>query len=102
MPAEKNWTKSLVWVRLPALPLQFWTLDYFKAIGNFLGEFLEADLSFEETKQRKVARILVNLNVREGLGEEIDLSWGSLLIHKFWIMKTFRLDVVGAISMGTW
>jgi len=38
---------------------------------------LEADLSFEEKKQRKVARILVNLNVREGLGEEIDLSWGS-------------------------
>jgi len=69
--------KILVWVCLPALPLQFWTLDYFKAIGNFLGEFLETDLSFEETKQRKVARILVNLNVREGLGEEIDLSWGS-------------------------
>jgi len=52
-------------------------LDYFKAIGNFLGEFLETDLSFEETKQRKVTRILVNLNVREGLGEEIDLSWGN-------------------------
>jgi hypothetical protein len=69
--------KIPVWVRLPALPLQFWSLDYFKAIGNFLGDFLEADLSFEETKQRKIARILVNLNVREGLGEEIDLSWGN-------------------------
>jgi len=50
-------------------------LDYFKAIENFLGEFLEADLSFEKTKQRKIVRILVNLNVREGLGEEIDLTW---------------------------
>jgi hypothetical protein len=50
-------------------------LDYFKSIGNFLGDFLEADLSFEETKQRKIARILVNLNVKEGLGEEIDLTW---------------------------
>jgi hypothetical protein len=69
--------KIPVWVRLPSLPLQFWSLDYFKAIRNFLGDFLEADLSFEETKQRKIARILVNLNVREGLGEEIDLSWGS-------------------------
>jgi hypothetical protein len=66
--------KIPVWVCLPAPSLQFWTLDYFKAIGNFLGEFLEAYLSFEETKQRKVARILINLNVREGLSEEIDLS----------------------------
>jgi len=71
--------KIPVWVYLPALPLQFWTLDYFKSIGNFLGEFLEADLSFEETKQRKVARIIVNLNVKEGLGEEIDLRWGSFI-----------------------
>jgi hypothetical protein len=51
-------------------------LEHFKAIENFLGDFLDADLTFEETKQRKVARILVNLNVREGLGEEVDLRWG--------------------------
>jgi hypothetical protein len=69
--------KIPIWVRLPALPLQFWSLDYFKAIENFLGDFLEADLSYEEIKQRKIARILVNLNVREGLGEEIDLTWGN-------------------------
>jgi hypothetical protein len=69
--------KILVSVQLLALPLHFRTLDYFKAIGNVLGDFLEADLSFAKTKQRKIARILVNLNVREGLGEEIDLSWGS-------------------------
>jgi hypothetical protein len=46
-------------------------------IGNFLEDFLEAAMTFEETKQRKVARILVNLNVREGIGEEVKLSWGS-------------------------
>jgi len=36
---------------------------------------LDEDVSFKETKQRKVARILVNLNVKEGLGEEMDLIW---------------------------
>jgi hypothetical protein len=37
-------------------------------------------MTYEETKQRKVARILVNLNVSEGLGEEMDLTWGRLHI----------------------
>jgi hypothetical protein len=74
--------KILVWVRLPALPFHLWSFDYFKKIGNFLGDFLDEDMSFEETKQRKVARILVNLNVREGLGEEMDLSWGGYTYAK--------------------
>ena len=35
-----------VWVRLPALPLHFWDLYHFRRIGDMLGTFLEADLSF--------------------------------------------------------
>lgn len=65
-----------IWVRLPALPFQYWNEKYFRIIGNKLGEFLEADNSYLETRQRKVARILVNINVREGLGEELDLVLG--------------------------
>jgi hypothetical protein len=42
-----------------------------------LGDFLDVGMTFEEMKQRKVARVLVNLNIREGLGEEVDLSLGS-------------------------
>jgi hypothetical protein len=64
------------WVRLSLFPLQFWSLEDFKAIENFLGGVLDADLTFEETKTRKVARILVILNFREELGEEVDLRWG--------------------------
>jgi hypothetical protein len=69
--------KISVWVRLPALPFHLWTFEHFKSIENYIGDFLDADMTFEETKQRKVERILVNLNIREGLGEEVDLSWGS-------------------------
>ena len=65
-----------IWVKLPALPLHFWDLYHFRRIGDILGTFLEADLSFLETKEKKVARILVNLNIREGLAESIILEWG--------------------------
>ena len=69
-----------IWVRLPALPLHFWDMYRFKRIGDILGTFLEADLSFVETKVKKVARILVNINLREGLAESINLDWGPVII----------------------
>jgi hypothetical protein len=50
--------------------------EAFKRIKNCLGEFLEVDMSFKESGQMKVARILVCINVREGLVEEIELKWG--------------------------
>jgi len=67
-------------VQLPALPLHFWDLYHFRRIGNILGVFLEADLSFLETHQKQVACILVNINIREGLAETINLDWGPVII----------------------
>ena len=66
-----------IWVRLPGLPRQYWSKEHFICIGNILGTFLEVDLSFKVTKLHRVAQILVNINVREGLYEEIHLSWGN-------------------------
>ena len=43
---------------------------------NILRNFLEVDLSFLETKKRQVAQILVNINIREGLSETMNLRWG--------------------------
>ena len=70
--------KVSIWVRLPGLPRQYWSEDHFICIGNILGTILEVDLSFKVTKLRRVARILVNINVRKGLYEEIHLSWGYI------------------------
>jgi len=65
-----------IWVRLPGLPHHYWEEKFFKRIGNKIGEYLEADNSYLDTRQRKMARILVNINVREGLGEEVDMVLG--------------------------
>lgn len=68
------------WVRLPGLPLDYWSEEHFRGIGNILGSYLGGDYSFVYTKEKKVARILVNLNVREGLAEDMKLSWGPYAI----------------------
>lgn len=71
---------SLVWVRMPALPLHYWEPYHFRKIGNILGTFLEADMSYLETFEQRVARILVNINLREGLAERINLDWGPVIV----------------------
>jgi len=69
-------------VRLPALPLHFWRELHLRRIRNILGNFLEVDLSFLKTHVKQVARILVNINIREGLLETINLVWGPEVISQ--------------------
>ena len=65
----------LVWVRLPGLPLEFWNPTYLSEIEDELGTFIEADLSFQQTKIKKVVRILVSLNIRTSLPEAFNFLW---------------------------
>jgi hypothetical protein len=44
-------------------------------LGNMMGTFLDVDMSFMATKKMSVAQILVFLNIRKGLAEEIIMSW---------------------------
>ena len=46
-------------------------------VGNFLGQYVELDLSYEDTNIMCVGKILVNLNLREGLVESIILHKGE-------------------------
>lgn len=64
-----------VWVRAPGLPFFLWTEAVFKSIGNRLGTFMEADLSFMESKVRASARILTNIDTSKGLAKEITLQY---------------------------
>jgi hypothetical protein len=70
-----------IWVRLSGLPMQFWNSVRFAVIGNKLGSFIEADMSFEESGHMSVARILVRLDLRPGLLQElvIESSAGSFV-----------------------
>jgi hypothetical protein len=64
-----------IWVRLSGLPPHLWNEKCFQAIGNHLGEFLVADMDFIDSGEMSVARILVLLNIREGLKEFLNLTY---------------------------
>ena len=63
-------------------------MDFLKLIGNALGTFLEADLSFLESSICCLGKVLVLLDIRNGLAEDI-------VIKKGVIMFTQPLDYVG-------
>jgi hypothetical protein len=63
-----------IWVQLPGLSSHLWNKKCFQAIGNHLGYFITTDTGFLETGEMVVARILVLLNLREGLKEFLNLT----------------------------
>jgi len=64
------------WVWLPRLPKEFWNQDFFRKFGDGLGTFLAVDLSYEESSDLSMARVLVSLNVWEGIPKEVNLTNG--------------------------
>ena len=63
-------------MKLPNLPFEFWSLEFFKLIGNTLGNFLEADLSFLDSGVCCLGRVLVLLDFRNGLAADILIKRG--------------------------
>ena len=64
-----------VWVHLPGLPLELWNPTWLSEIRNEPRTLIEADLSFQQTKIKKVARILVSLNIKTSLPEAFNFVW---------------------------
>jgi hypothetical protein len=69
-------------------PPEFWTELSFKELGNAMGTFMDVDMSFRETGKMSMAIILVALDVREGLAEELVLIKEEVCFHQ-------RLDYEG-------
>ena len=60
-----------VWEILRGLPMIFWQKHILEGIGNKIGNFIKIKDDWEGKKDRRCARILVELDLREGLFEEI-------------------------------
>jgi hypothetical protein len=52
--------------------MEYWTKQSFMALGNALGFFMDVDMSFLETREMAIAKILVSLEMKEGLFKELE------------------------------
>jgi hypothetical protein len=56
---------------LPGLPWQFWNEGALQAIGNSLGVFIVVDTEALAAGSRKIGRVLVEMDIHQGLLGEI-------------------------------
>jgi hypothetical protein len=60
-------------MKLLRLPLEFWSMDVFRAICDSVNTFLEANDNFMHSKSYSIPYTLIEVNMREGLENEISL-----------------------------
>ena len=78
-PRFERYDSIPIWVKFPNLPFEFWSVDFFKMIGNALGTFVEVDLSFLETGICCLGKVLVLLDMCNGLAEDIAIKKGEIV-----------------------
>ena len=62
-PRVERYDSLPIWVKMPNLPFEFWSLDFFKLVVNTLGSFFEADLSFLHSGVCCLGKILVLIDL---------------------------------------
>jgi hypothetical protein len=76
-PRAKKVTKHPMWVKLPRLALELYTVEALKAIEQCLGNFVEVDEHFTLSTGHSIAHVLVELDLQNGLFEAINIEVGS-------------------------
>lgn len=67
-----------IWVMLPGLPLYLWNEGALTAIGNNMGNFIMVDKKNLESANRKIAKILVEMDVHLGMLATMEVEWRGL------------------------
>jgi hypothetical protein len=62
-------------VLLPGLPLQLWNKRALEALGNDLGRFIAVDEQALKSPDKRLCKVLVEINLHAGLSETIEIEW---------------------------
>ena len=61
-----------IWIWLLGLPWELWNWNSFRDIRHALGAFIDANMTFAQTGIMYVERILVSLNIKIDIREELN------------------------------
>ncbi|CAI0445084.1 unnamed protein product [Linum tenue] len=66
-PSEEELTSTLVWARLPKLPMDYYDEELLANIGNSLGRYIRMDEATRQATRGHFARICVEVNLTKPL-----------------------------------
>ena len=72
--------KRHLWVLLPALPFPFWSRDLLVRVENTIGHFVTVDDDFQLIYDKRMACVLVEMDLSRGLPAEIDILCNEMTI----------------------
>lgn len=78
---------SMIWVKLPNLPLELWTTETLTMIGDAVGKFIYVDPWVRGEKDKRIAWILIERPYKGGYPDQIEILWEGLKICQrldFW------------------
>jgi len=87
-PDTKYFNFYHIWVLLLELPLQMWNQKALELIGNSIGHFLRVHEQALGVSDKRMAKVLVEVDVLAGLLESLDIEWRGILFGQ-------RLDYLG-------
>jgi hypothetical protein len=72
-PTQDYFQFRHLWVLLPGLPLNFWNVNDLTSIDNALGRFIKVDEQTLCALDRKLGKILVEVDIHSILLETLDI-----------------------------
>lgn len=76
-PLKQMPKNKLIWVKLPGLPLEFWTKEVFTDI-DAIGKFIYVDPWCMGAKDKRIAWVLIEKDFGEAFSNHIELRWENM------------------------
>ena len=72
-PLRERIKKRHLWVLLPSVPFPLWRCSLLEGIANTIGQFVAVEEDFMLTYDKRMAKILVEMDIFEGLLAEVEI-----------------------------
>ena len=86
---------------LPAFPFPLWNKDILINLDNLLGRFVALERDFHLIYDKRIAKILVEVDITKGLISEIDIVTVILLSPRDWIICICHSGVTFVMKLDT-